>query len=247
MSFLETESFSSLRAIRRIYPSRSLTDFLSSATVIAEEEFEAADGFVDPLVYAADSLKVTLFERRLQASEQVNELLNKFYVRLVVEDYVTSKTIKTPTGRKVKEMRKNKNPLPGALRDVENLYYVKDEPMLARANDIDLSVQLYPYNYGTEFALQLDANEGPLADMLLAQEEMLYKEASRTSAGKKLARNYFQPGRVLSVPFAHLPISPDDRVGCNDFIELLSADLPVHNLAIGPLVWKQEYVSAPHD
>ncbi|MEO7364651.1 MAG: hypothetical protein ABIV43_04080 [Candidatus Saccharimonadales bacterium] len=246
MSLLENDSMSTLRAVRRVSPSRSLANFLANATLLAKE-YEPSDGFIDPLVYSVDSLRVTLLERRTQASDKANELIHRFYTRMVSDDYKTSRTVKRPSGKKVKVDEVRQNPLPLALRWVESLYYEKQQPMLARANEIGLSVQPYPRVYGSEFSLLIDSQEGHVADVLLAQEEMLHQVSINTAAGKKLPRNKFYPGRALHIPFMRLPIAADNETMQKEFTELLSTDLPVHNLDIGPIVWKIGTVSERGD
>ncbi len=233
---------SSLMAVRKIVtPSKSLKELLKTAASLVEET-EPVQYLLDPLVYAADGLRVTIFERRIKAGIEANDLLRKVQDRLESPTLITARKIRQPSGKSMTTTKKRPNPLPEALREVEALYVPPENGLTVRANRI---VACTKPHLGTEFALVIDDGAG--ASALEAQHDMLMDAEMRMVAGRKLrklAEDQAQTdvaSSALLMPFMRAPLEDDyQRV---EFIEMLSADLPVHDIEIGPIVWKRNTIS----
>ena len=244
MSAVETDRLSGIKAIRKVVnPSLSLRNFLSTARLLAEET-EVVPTLLDPLVYAAESLRVTIFERRLRAGREANELIRKVHTRMESPTMMTTRRTRQPSGKFHDTQKKRNNPLPTALRDVESLYVEAGSGLVVRANAIVPCTKPSDGHFGTELALVIDAGSG--ASALEAQRDLLLDAVGRMVAGRKLRRLADDPIEPLQIPFMHVPLADDYHR--KDFIELLSSDLPVHGIEIGADVkWKLNTVSYPED
>ena len=243
MSWRATESLSGLRAVRKVVtPSESLRDLLVCAHSLGDE-LDPVPGQLDPLVYAANGLRVTIFERRIKASADAHELLRKLHGRMESPTIMTSRKVRQPSGKTVSVRKKRPNPLPIALQDVENLYAQTDGPLLVRANKIVVVANSSDRRVASELALIID--EGSGASVLQAQQDVLLDAESRMIAGRKLQKLAGNAVQALAMPFMRLPPMP--RSYQEGFVELLSAELPVHNIEIGPIEWKLNTVAQIQD
>lgn len=234
MNVSENESLVGFRAVRKvIYPSASLKDFLSSAQMLAEE-IDPMPGMLDPLVYAAEGLRVTIFERRIRAGNEASKLVKKVYDRMVSLTIETTHKVELHPGQTQKVTKKQPNPLRGALHDVETLYTARDHGLLVRANRIEAAP--YPGNarLGTELSLVVD--DGPGASILKAQRDLVMDTEKEILAGRKLSRLAEQPIQALLMPFMRAPFTSEHEREA--FVELLATDLPVHDIHIGPIEWR---------
>ena len=241
MSLRETERLSGLRAVRKVVtPSESLRGLLQCAHSLAAD-LEPVAGQLDPLVYAADGLRVTLYERRLRAGTKANELVSKVHDRMNSPSIMTYRKVQKPSGRVVSTGKRRPNPLPEALQDVENLYAQSDGPLLVRANKIVVVTNTSDRRVASELALIID--EGSGASVLQAQQDLLYDAESRMVAGRKLQKLAGTAIQALAMPFMRLPPMPVAYQ--QDLVEQLAAELPVHNIEIGPIEWKYNTVVQP--
>lgn len=227
------ERLSDLRAIRTISPSQSLKEFLSTARVLVDD-VETMPGEIEPVVFAADSLRLTIFERRVRADEKANDLLRKVHARMESPFVATRRKVKQPYGKNVTTRRMAPNPLHAALWEVEEFWHEIDGSMVARANAIANSTRLLDFGRGIELSLVID--KGSVGSALVAQSKVLLDAEKRMEAGKKLIRLDDEPIEPLYVPFMQAPIT--DLYHQKELMELLSAELPVTGLQIGPIEWK---------
>ncbi len=243
MSSHNTEILSRLSAVRKVVtPSASLRDLLRSAKMLGEEIDPSDDG-LDALVYAAEGLRVTIFERRIQAGEESNNLLRKLHARMESPVVTTPRRIRHQSGKVEITRKKRPNPLREALGEVEDLYALTDGPLLVRANKIVLLDKSNDKRTSGELALIIDDGSG--ASVLQAQQDVLLDAEVRSMAGRKLRKllGGTALAQALEMPFMRLPPLPLTQ--SQDMIDLLSADLPVHDIEIGPIEWKLNTVS-PH-
>ncbi len=233
------EKLSGLRAVRKVVtPSPSLRELLTNAKRMAEE-IEYPSGELDPLVYAAEGLRVTIFERRIRANDESNDLLRKLHTRMESPVLHTSRRTRQNSGKVQKTSKKRPNPLPAALNEVEDLYAATDGPIVVRANRIIISSKTIDRRIGNELALVID--EGSGASVLQAQQEVLLDAEMRMVAGRKLRKLAGTAIQALEMPFMRLPAMCESE--SQDIVNLLSADLPVHDIEIGPIEWKLNTVA----
>lgn len=243
MSSPNTERLSSLRAVRKVVaPSPSLRDLLRDARLMAED-IGPIGGGIDPLVYAAEGLRVTIFERRIEAGQVANELLRRLHARMESPVLSTPRKIRQPSGKVLTTRKKRPNDLPAALVDVEDLYAAGDGPIVVRSNQIAVSTIAARKRSSVELALIVD--EGCGASVLQAQQDVLLDAEARMVAGRKLRALAGGAIQALEMPFMRLP--PMAQSQREDFIDLLSAGLPVHSIEIGPIEWKLNTVAYVRD
>ncbi|MDL2341769.1 MAG: hypothetical protein QFB87_01675 [Patescibacteria group bacterium] len=240
MSSPNTERLSGLRAVRKVVtPSPSLRDLLANAKKMAEE-IDQPSHELDPLVYAAEGLRVTIFERRIQASAEANDLLRKLHARMESPVlYYTPRKVRQNSGKVQTTSKKRDNPLPAALHEVEDLYAATDGPIVVRANKIVIANKSMDPRIGQELALVVD--EGSGASILQAQQDVLLDAEMRMVSGRKLRKLAGTAIQALEMPFMRLPSMPESE--SQDIVNLLSADLPVHDIEIGPIEWKLNTVA----
>jgi hypothetical protein len=239
MSSLETFRQSRLSAVRKVVtPSQSLKDLLNTARILSNE-VETPPNVLDPLIYASDGLRVTIFERRIKAGHEANELLRKMYTRMESPVIKTNRKTRQPSGRIQNTQKTRPNPLPGALQEVESLYLSSDGPLIVRANRIVVSSKQNDSRVGAELALVIDNGSG--ASVLQAQRDVLLDAEMRMVAGRKLRKLAEGPIEALEMPFMRAPLMEDYQR--KEFIELLDVELPVTDIEIGPVEWKLSTVS----
>ncbi len=237
MGISSGNKLSYVKAVREVLPSVSLREFLATAHGMAED-VEVVPDVLDPLVYAAESLRVTIYERHAKAGRDVNELLRKVYARMESPTLANKRTVQLPYGGTQTTRKKQPNPLHMALNDVESLYRETDGPLLVRTNRI-IATTRRDSRLGTELALLVD--DGSVASVLDAQSNVLLDAEAQMIAGRKLRRLANEPIAPLAIPFMRAPLLDDYHR--KEFVELLSADLPVHNLEIGRIEWKLNTVT----
>lgn len=234
MSSPESEVFSSLRAVRKVVrPSQSLKEFMQAARLLSDE-IDPVPGYLDPLVYACEGLRTTIYLRRLKASEISNNLIRKMYTRMESPMVTTTKKVRQPSGAYRRTQKSRPNMLPGALKDVENIYLDDGQPLTVRSNRIVVSSRSDDERIGSEFALVIDAGSG--ASVLKAQQDVLKDAEGDIVTGRKLRRLSVGHADALEIPFMRAPLMEDSQR--EDFIQLLSTELPVFNIEIGPIEWK---------
>lgn len=222
----ESTIYSYSRFLRKVIPSDSLRAFIKNAN---EQLFDGGLACFEeepsPLVYAADSLRVTQFERRVRAGSYVAEL-DKMHKYVASSVRVTTKRVRQQYGTFHNKKTSRKNPLWEALKDIE-AEHVDEKGLFVRANSIvDCTREDYAH-LGTELALKIE--DGEVARMLDAQTELIVGTAMKTNAGQRLP----QPAEADNprlIPFMHGRfVSPDAR---EEFVELLVPELPVYDIGL---------------
>lgn len=228
MPGLESCRFSYSRVSREIIPSDSLVGFLKEAGAKADS-FEGFKPGTKPVVFAAESLWLTLFERRVQAGTHVSELF-KLDVYLTSPELVTTERVRQRPGGPLKTVKKlRKNPLHAALKDAE-AGHVDNRGILYVAADKIVEATKEDYGHlGTELALHIADSDA--ASVLDLQSQLINDAASRTHAGRSLPKPN-EPDDPRKLPFmrAHF-ISEGARA---DFIDLLTPWLPVYEIGCEP-------------
>jgi hypothetical protein len=236
----ESGKLSYIRAFREVVPSESLRLFLKSAhELVDEESFDTRKAKeAEPLVYAANSLRFTLFERRVQASQQVNDLLRKVdsYVQAPFH-YTQKRTRSWPGGPLVTTRGRRENHLPVALRDIQELYVPGEEQLFVRSASIVDCTRSDFRHLGTELGLEIDA--GSVADMLEAQSNLMYEAALRPVAGKRLPP-VTEPDNPRVLPFMRAPFATDATRDV--FVEILNAELPVYDIGVAPIIYRSNII-----
>lgn len=242
MTSAESGKLSYIRASREVVPSASLKLLLKSANQLIDDggfdRLHASNA--EPLVYAANSLRFTLFERRALAGQKVNDLLRK------VDNYVqspyhhsTKRTRNWPKGPLVATTVRRENPLPAGLHAVESLYVPDKEQLFVRAHRIVDCTKDDFRHLGTELALEIDA--GSVADMLVAQSSFIRDAAMRTNAAKGLPRPN-EPDTPALLPFMRVPFGSE--ADQTEFIEVLGSELPVYDVGLGPVTYSSKMIEA---
>lgn len=221
-----------IRAFREVIPSTSLKEFLKTAHDLTKEEtFEAV---TDPLVYAVNSLRVTLFERRVKASQDVNDLLRKLHARMETPFIFNTERVRTTYGALKTTQRRQRNPLHLDLDDAKSLYVQNGSPFPSVRSNVIVDCTKDDYKgSGVELALVID--EGTGASILEAQRDILFDTSRRINAGKRLPRAD-EPDPVLHLPFMQAPFASDGQR--DEFMKHLTVELPVHDIGFGPIEWQ---------
>lgn len=224
----ESTKYSYSRLFREVIPSDSLKAFIKNAT---EQTFDSSSKHFEkdssPLVYAAESLRATQFERRVRAGTYVAELARMHdYVASPV--HITTRPVRQPYGAVHNRKTRRKNPLWEALKEVEADYGVSEGGLFVRANEIvDCTKEDYAH-LGTELALEIE--DGEVARMLDAQTALITEAAMRTNAGQRIPRPA-EPDNPRLIPFMHGKfVSPEAG---EEFKELLQPELPVYEMRLG--------------
>ena len=226
----ESTIYSYSRLFRKVIPSDSLKAFIKNAH---EQVFDGGAEFFepdsDPLVYAVDSLRITQFERRVQAGTYVAEL-GRMHTYVTSPVHVTTRRVKQQYGPSHDKKTSKKNPLWGILKDVEDQYDLNENGLFVRANNIVDSTKSDYAHLGAELALEIE--EGEVADMLDEQTALITIAAMRTNAGQHLPRPTETDNPRL-IPFMHGRfMSPEAR---EKFIDLLRPELPVYDVGLRPI------------
>lgn len=230
-----------IRAFRPLIPSESMRAFLKHAGKQLEKmDFEATNPLLDPRIYALNSLRITLFERRAQANQDAADRLNKLYAAMAQPTIVTSERRRTRPGVFETTSRRQPNPLIRALVEIENHYMQDGEEvdgkvkLSVRASEIMETTEDDYRASGTELALVLDNNSSYSA--LEAQRGILEDKARGLNAAKGLVRPLHQD-RPLVVPFMVAPFDSDGQR--DEFVDAISSGesvhLPVYGNSVGPL------------
>lgn len=228
----ESNKFSYVRGLREVIPSASLKAFLKMAKEFGQEEaFEMGEGMSDLTIYAGNSLRVTMYERRARAGREVNELLSKLLYRMESPKIVTTERVRTNYGAIKTTRKREPNLLHKALAQAE-LEYQTSEPLVMRAIKIVDSTKDDYRGLGTELALVLD--DGPAARLLEKQREILMSASQGINFTKRLPPAE-APDPVLHLPFMSAPFA--GTLQRDQFIELMSTELPVHEIVLGPIEW----------
>src|SRR5882757_1489936 len=114
---------SSIQSFRPIVPSESLIEFCTYAgKTLKEVEFENNNPLLEPRVYAINSLRVTLIERRARAGQDVGDLLAKLHVVMAQQKITTTGRRRSHPGAFKNTTKRTKNPIIKALSDAEEFY-----------------------------------------------------------------------------------------------------------------------------
>jgi hypothetical protein len=232
------EQYSSIRAIRPIVQSGSLRDFLKGAEkLVADWDFDDRKGYeVDPLVFAASNLHITLFKRRALTTARVNDAMRKMEDYLWNEYHQTTRFRQSRAGvRPSRVIEQKENPLPRELQSVEDLYVPDKQQLLLRASSIIVSSADESGHPGSELSLLL--SDGPVVDAINAQCGLINEAADRTNASKLLPR---QPIKVnpLELPIMRAPFKSEASRG--EFIEALSDGLQVYDIGLKSVTPRHE-------
>lgn len=232
MSQPESTKFSYVRGLREVIPSTSLKAFLNMAREFAQDEaFEVGEGMSDLTIYAGNSLRVTMFERRARAGHEANKLLNRLHYRMESPTILTTERVRTNYGAIKSSKKREPNMLHKALREAEFIDLTA-VPLVMRANKIVDSTKDDYRGHGTELALVLDG--GPAARVLENQRDHLMSASQGINFMKRLPPSD-PPDPVLHLPFMCAPFA--GQLQRDQFIELMSTELPVHEIALGPIEW----------
>ncbi|HWT56087.1 MAG TPA: hypothetical protein VN031_03605 [Candidatus Microsaccharimonas sp.] len=240
MTTPESDPVSSIRAVRPVIPSQSLRGFIRSAEkLFVEHELDLSlDPAVEPLVFAANGLHSTLFARRVPANSVNNERLEK------VENYIRSPWHYSFSSRRrwaggplERIQSKRHNPLSQALEDLEELWVPDKRHLFLSASSIVCSATMGIEGAATELSLLID--DGPVADMLLAQSELLHEAAKRPNAASLLPRED-KVDNPLELPFMRAAFVDSEAVA--EFVDGLKSELPVFEVGLRPISYRHELV-----
>lgn len=238
------ESISYIRAFRQVMPSESMVSFLRhTGQVLASYDFEDDDPMRQPRVYALNSLRITLFERRAHQGQDNDEALSRLHAIMAQPKITLTERRRTRPGVLETVSRRVPNPLVNALARVAT-YYLQDgedvdgvAKLALRASEIVESTEDDYREAGTELALQLDQNSGYQA--LAAQREVIDERAKGLNAGKRLLRPQLQDA-PLAIPFMVAPFETEGQR--DEFIDSLMTHapmiLPVYGNEAGPIQWQ---------
>lgn len=233
-----------IRAFRTLAPSESLIGFLKHAGKNLETtDFENDNPLLEPRVYALNSLRVTLFERRARVGQDASDPLSKLHVVMAQPKITTTERRRTRPGVFETNTKRVHNPLVRALIDIED-YYLQDGEdeagrgkLLLRASSIVDSTEDDYRGGGTELALLID--EGPGLSALDAQRNILEDKAKSLNAAKRLSRP-LQQGWSLVIPFMVAPFDSEGQR--DDFIGTLATEepmhLPVYGIGVDSIQWQ---------
>jgi hypothetical protein len=179
-----------------------------------------------PLVYAAESLRITQFERRVKASTYVAEL-SRMHEYVASPVHVTTRRVRQQYGALHNRKTSRKNPLWPALKEIEDKYQIGESGLYVRANDIvDCTKEDYEH-LGTELALHIE--DGEVAQMLDEQTALIIEAAMRTNAGQRLPRPKEADNPRL-IPFMHGKFKTPAAL--EEFKDLLKPELPVYDIGL---------------
>lgn len=224
----DSTKYSYSRLFREVIPSDSLKAFIKNVTELVfdggSSSFEKGSS---PLVYAAESLRVTQFERRVRAGTYAAEL-GRMHEYVASPVHVTTRPVRQQYGALHHRKTRRKNILWEALKEVEANYGISEGGLFVRANEIvDCTREDYAH-LGTELALEIE--DGDVARMLDEQTVLITEAAMRTNAGQRIPRPT-EPDNPRQIPFMHGKfVSPD---ACEEFKELLQPELPVYEVGLG--------------
>lgn len=233
MSSSVAEQYSSIRAIRPVVESKSLRAFMKSAEkLVADWDFGQSNGYeVDPLVFAARNLHITLFKRRALTTPRVNDAMRKIEDYLQNDYHYFTRTRQSRPGvRPTRVVDRRENPLPAALEEQERDYIPEGQHPLLWASKIIISSADESGHPGSELALQL--SDGPVVQLLDMQSGLINDAADRINASKLLPRQPIKENPT-ELPFMRAPFrSEANRL---EFIDMLSEELPVYDIGLGPI------------
>lgn len=218
--------YSYLRMLREIVPSESLQGFMKAAHEAAfDDGFDGFKSGTKPFIFPAESLRVTLFERRAKAGEYISQLLN-------LENYLTrpklvyTERVHTRPGGPVKPVKKSRNnPLPSAIKELENGHVNNNGVLYVQADQI-VSRTLQDYgHHGTQLALRIADSEA--ANVLDAQSELIADAARRIMAGQALPKPA-EPDDPRLIPFMWAQFH--DNAAREEYLDLLHPELPVYEI-----------------
>lgn len=200
--------------------------------LVADWDFGRGNGYeVEPLVFAARNLHITLFKRRAVTTPRVNDAMRKIEDYLQNEYHHFTRTRQSRPGvRPSRVIDRRENPLPAALEAQERDYLPDDQPAILWASKIIVSSADESGHPGSELALLL--GDGPVVDMLDAQSNLINDAAERTNASNLLPRQPLKDN-PLELPFVRAPFRSE--ANRHEFIELLSEHLPVYDIGLGSI------------
>ena len=204
--------------------------------------FENDDPMLDPRIYALNSLRITLFERRALADQDASDQLNKLHAVMAQPKVTNTERRRSRPGVFETITKRQPNPLIRALIDVED-YYLQDgeeagskAKLVVRASTIIDSTEDDYRSRGTELALTIDEGSGYSA--LEAQRDILEDKARGLNAARGLVRPLHQ-GRRLVIPFMVAPFDSEGQR--DDFIDTLTTEdpqLPVYGNGVDAIQWQ---------
>jgi hypothetical protein len=112
---------------------------------------------------------------------------------------------------------------------VEQIYLPSDGPLVVRATRVVDSTKEDYRHLGNELSLVIDENSSA-SSALIAQYNVLDDDIRRTIAGRRLPKPGTNPESALHIGFMRGHFSGDNER--KEFIELLSSELPVHDLEV---------------
>jgi hypothetical protein len=239
VSNLETEQFSSIRAIRPVLASESLRHFVRCANkLIQDGGFELVDKpDAEVLVFAASALHSTLYVRRAPATTENNDRLRKIVNYIESPTHAYTKQVLARPGKHVKKIEKKENPLHGFLKEMQMLHVADGDQPLFRSNQIVDSTSPDSAERGYELSLLVE--DGPVASLLMGQSTLLNDAAAKTVADDLLPRKDHNTN-PLQIPFMRAPFS--SQAMRDEFIDALSTELPVHGMGLRTIAYKHELV-----
>jgi len=200
--------------------------------LVADWDFGGSDGYeIEPLVFAARNLHITLFKRRALTTPKVNDAMRKIEDYLQNEYHHVTRTRQSRPGvRPARVIDRRENPLPAALEAKERDYIPDGQSAILWASKIIVSSADESGHPGSELALLL--SDGPVVELLDAQSELINDAAERTNASNLLPRQPLKDN-PLELPFMRAPFR--SAANRQEFIEVLSEHLPVYDIGLGSI------------
>ena len=246
-----------LRAVREIVPTEGLEHFLAQAALASEECFgtsfrqvasprtlqEQLDAgeitdiagveWLEAEIFPINRLRVTLFERRAIATDELNDMLTDAHARLTKSAIQSGRPRRAPSGRIQPNLRKN--PLRERLRKEQVDLGLPPGIMTAPARSV-VRTKHQEISGISFYSLEIDPNS-LAAQALIAQRDVIDKDARSAQAAKVLFRGDFAfetPPNVLDAAFM---VVPNNKGSKHDkFLDMMNAQ-PTVQLELRETRW----------
>jgi hypothetical protein len=212
-----------------VVASESLIALIEAAKeLVADWDFGPVNGYpVEPRVFAANALHITLFKRRALTTPRVNHALGSINRYLCEENHTTTKSRQTRPGVTKRVTISKKNPLPELLRAAEGLWVSDEQPMLFSASRIVPSSADESGHAGSELAILLE--DGSATKVPQLQHDLINDAADSRNASKLLPPQEVDDN-PLEVPILRAPFR--GRAEREEFIDALGPNLPVYGIGL---------------
>lgn len=243
MSSIEHDRFSYLRGYREIEPSVQYEKFRANVEYIGKIalgyrdtsylQWPALDdysikptnemiGVANSVVYPANGLRVTQFERLAKSDESLNSAIKLTYTWLTTDSETAQK--------------QNRRSLASSLLAGHKSGIQDDSRLVMRARNIKVSTKPQYALLGEEYALTVEPSSA--TEQLLAENQIIYNVINGTEFGAMLCQNY-QPPQEIIIPFARIPNSVSENE-TKKFEDWVSDCLRVQPLVLvaGKIEWQ---------